>query len=111
VPIVTNYRARRGSTAGSGPSQGGPVDEVVARFLDADGRLAVMPTRRAKRLAVLDHVAQSFEPGRTYREPQVDEVLKRIHDDHAALRRYLVDEGFLTRDGGVYWRSGGTVGP
>ena len=25
-------------------------------------------------------------------------MLKEIHDDHAALRRYLVDEGFLTRE-------------
>ena len=29
----------------------------------------------------------------------------------SALRRYLVDEMFLTRDGGVYRRSGGTVRP
>jgi hypothetical protein len=25
------------------------------------------------------------------------------------LRRYLVDEGFLSRDAGIYWRTGGTV--
>jgi hypothetical protein len=31
------------------------------------------------------------------------------HDAYAALRRYLVDDGFLARDGGVYWRAGGTV--
>jgi hypothetical protein len=29
-------------------------------------------------------------------------------DDHAALRRHLVDEGFLGREGGVYWRTGGS---
>ncbi len=32
-----------------------------------------------------------------------------LHPDHAALRRYLVDEGFLSRASGEYWRSGGTV--
>jgi hypothetical protein len=68
-----------------------------------------MPTRRAKRLVVLDHVAQSFELGVTYPEAQVNEILAGFHDDYAALRRYLVDEQFLSRDGGVYWRSGGTV--
>ena len=31
------------------------------------------------------------------------------HADTASLRRYLVDEGFLDRADGVYWRSGGTV--
>jgi hypothetical protein len=33
--------------------------------------------------------------------------LQLFHPDFAALRRYLVDEGFLTREDGVYWRSGG----
>lgn len=82
--------------------------QVVDRFVQ-DGRLVIMPTKRSKRLLVLDHVAQSFEPGRTYRESEVDVVLKGFHDDHAALRRYLVDEMFLAREDGTYWRAGGTV--
>lgn len=86
-----------------------PSDEdVVDRFIQR-GRLVVMPTKRAKLRLVLDRIAQEFEPGRTYPELDVDRVLLGYHDDHAALRRYLVDEGFLSRDGGVYWRSGGTV--
>ena len=31
------------------------------------------------------------------------------HADTAAWRRYLVDVGFLDREAGVYWRSGGSV--
>jgi hypothetical protein len=84
-----------------------PAD-IVARFIE-DGRLVTMPTKHSKRLLVLDRIAQEFELGRTYPEAEVNEVLRRYHDDYAALRRYLVDEAFLTRDGGVYWRSGGTV--
>ncbi|HET6166289.1 MAG TPA: DUF2087 domain-containing protein [Marmoricola sp.] len=82
--------------------------QVLDRFFD-DGRLVLMPTRRAKRLVVLDQVAQRFELGRTYPEHEVNAVLAQIHPDVAALRRYLVDEQFLTREAGVYWRSGGTV--
>lgn len=82
--------------------------QVVARFVQ-DGRLVIMPTKRSKLLAVLNHLAQEFEPGRTYAETEVNAVLQGFHDDHAALRRYLVDEGFLTREGGVYWRTGGDV--
>jgi hypothetical protein len=85
------------------------VDATILDRFVRDGRLVLMPTRRAKRLVVLDHVAQSFEPGRTYPEHLVNRILRAFHDDYAALRRYLVDEQFLTRDGGVYWRSGGTV--
>ena len=84
-------------------------DTVLRTFVDADGRVAQMPAKRVKRLALLDHVAGSFEVGRRYSEKEVTAVLKRIHHDHAALRRYLVDEGFLSRDHGEYWRSGGTV--
>jgi hypothetical protein len=81
---------------------------VLATFVQ-DGRIVTMPTKRAKRLVVLDHVAQAFEPGRTYPESEVNEVLRTFHEDVAALRRYLVDEGFMTREAGTYWRTGGTV--
>ena len=81
---------------------------MLETFLAADGRLTTMPRRRAKRLVVLDHIAQAFEPGRTYPEQDVDAILARFHPDHAALRRYLVDDDFLARDHNVYWRSGGT---
>ncbi|GAB3856263.1 hypothetical protein GCM10028801_13150 [Nocardioides maradonensis] len=83
--------------------------QVLRRFFAADGRLMDMPVKRSKRLLVLDHVAQRFEPGRRYDWREVDEVLKAVHDDHAALRRYLVEEAFLSRSDDVYWRSGGTV--
>jgi len=84
------------------------MDELVARFIK-DGRLVIMPSKRSKLLPVLDHLAQDFEPGRNYPEAKVNEILERYNDDYAALRRYLVDEGFLAREAGVYWRSGGTV--
>ena len=74
-----------------------------------DGRIIAMPVRPAKRRLLLDCVAQAFEPGLRFPEAAVDDVLKVLCDDHAALRRYLVDEGFLSRQAGVYWRSGGTV--
>jgi len=79
------------------------------RVFMRDGRLAQIPVRQAKRLLLLDYIAQSFEPGRRYSEAQINAVLRAFHDDHAALRRYLVDDDFLSREDGYYWRSGGTV--
>ena len=81
---------------------------VLRGFFGEDGRLHTIPRKHAKLLVVLDRLAQEFEPGRTYPEPEVDDVLRRFHPDHAALRRYLVDNDFLTREDGLYWRSGGT---
>lgn len=84
-------------------------EAVLRAFVGADGRLASIPTKISKRLVVLDLVAQDFELGEIYPEPTVNEILKRRHPDHAALRRYLVEEGFLERRDGTYWRSGGTI--
>ena len=74
-----------------------------------NGRLEQMPAKRSRRLVVLDQVARRFEPGHRYPEREVNDVLRTIWPDYAALRRYLVDEGFLDRADGVYWRAGGTV--
>jgi hypothetical protein len=85
-----------------------PEQSAVLRSFLVDGRLVSIPAGRGKRRVVLDFLAQVFEPGRVYPERQVNFMLGRYHDDFAALRRFLVDEGFLERRGGFYWRAGGT---
>jgi hypothetical protein len=86
-----------------------PPDQVRA-FVRA-GRITAIPAKRTRRRLLLNEVAQAFEPGRRYPEAAVDEILKQVFDDHCALRRYLVDEQFMSRTAaGVYWRAGGTVG-
>lgn len=82
--------------------------EVLGRFFRGD-RLVELPAQRSKRLVVLERLALEFEPGRRYEEPRVNGILRRFHDDHATLRRQLVDEGYLDRAGGEYWRTGGRV--
>jgi hypothetical protein len=81
----------------------------VLRTFFRDGRLTELPTKRAKRLIVLERIALEFEPGVHYPEAEVNAIVGRFHVDHAALRRSLVDEGFLDRDHGEYWRAGGRV--
>jgi len=85
-----------------------PPDQL--RAFIRDGRITAVPAKRTRRRLLLDQVAQAFEPGRKYPEAAVNEVLKAIFDDHCTLRRYLVDEAFLSRTAaGIYWRVGGTV--
>lgn len=81
------------------------------RVFVGEGRIAAMPARKARRRRLLDVIAQAFEPGIRYPEQQVSRFLGVIYPDYAALRRSLVDEQFLSRSGGEYWRSGGTVLP
>ena len=87
---------------------GSPEATATLRTFVRDGRLTQIPMNRTKRLHVLDFLSTLFEPGRTYHEPLVNKMLGEWHDDTAALRRYLVDEGFLERRDGFYWRAGGT---
>jgi hypothetical protein len=84
-------------------------EEAVLRAFFRDGRLVEIPTKASKRRIVLERVAIAFEPGVRYDEREVNAIVGAFHTDHASLRRYLVDEGFLDRDGGEYWRSGGHV--
>ena len=54
-------------------------------------------------------IAVEFDPGRRYHEKEVNAIVGAFFTDHASIRRYLVDEGFLERDQGEYWRVGGRV--
>ena len=81
---------------------------MLSRFFSGR-RLTSIPTARPKRLLVLERLALEFEPGMRYHEREVDFTLQMFFADYAALRRYLVDEGFMTRADGVYWRTGGRV--
>lgn len=79
---------------------------VLGRFFSG-GRLVQIPTGRTARVLVLERLAMAFEPGIKFTEARVNATLTAFHNDYAMLRRYLVDEGLLSREAGFYWRSGG----
>ncbi|MEU1086254.1 DUF2087 domain-containing protein [Streptomyces sp. NPDC005576] len=71
------------------------------------GRLKSVPRRPARRGPLLAHLAETlFEPERDYTEREINDALLTVHDDAAALRRYLVEGRLLTRtrDGSTYRR-------
>jgi len=91
------------------PLSDDPAEDAVLSAFVREGRLVSIPAQRSKRRVVLEHLVLVFEPGIRYPEREVNALLAVWHADVAALRRYLVDEGLLTRKAGVYWRSGGRV--
>ena len=107
---VAQEAARQRAAAAPADDFGGASAEAAAvlRNFVADGRLRQIPASHGKRLVVLDWLATRFEPGKTYPERDVNLLLGMAHADVAALRRYLVDDGFLERRDGFYWRAGGT---
>ena len=75
---------------------------MLRAFFDGD-RLVSIPAQHAKRLVVLRYLAETvFERKRKYPEKEVNQLLAVRNPDAASLRRYLVDEGFMTRKNSVY---------
>ncbi|WP_423446175.1 DUF2087 domain-containing protein [Kocuria sp. KSNUG] len=75
---------------------------ALDRFL-RDGRVVSVPARRKARVHVLLHLLSLFPAGRTYTEPEVNDILRPVVEDWAFWRRELVEYGYLQRDAGRYW--------
>ena len=71
-----------------------------------EGRLTAMPKKDNMRAKVMLHFANLFTPGRRYSETEVRALIEPIWPDYALVRRYLCDNGLLSRtpDGRTYWR-------
>jgi ArsR family transcriptional regulator len=78
-------------------------DKVLRTFFQR-GRLTGIPAQLKKRQIVIERLAQEFEPGRTYTEREVNQVLVEYHDDVATLRRGLIEHKLMERDHGIYRR-------
>jgi len=68
------------------------------------GRLEKLPAQHKKRLIVLEQFARRFEAGRRYSEPEVTALVLPLFADYCTIRRLLVDEGLIRREGTTYWR-------
>jgi DNA-binding transcriptional ArsR family regulator len=99
---------QRGVEQGASPGAPAWASREQAKVLSAfrEGeRLAAIPAQLGKRLVVLRWLVEAaFDDGVEYAEKEVNARLALRHPDVAALRRYLVDEGFMARAAGVYRR-------
>ncbi|WP_437744206.1 metalloregulator ArsR/SmtB family transcription factor [Sorangium sp. So ce302] len=71
----------------------------VMRAFFRGGVLVQMPKQWRKRRIVLEQFLGKFQAGRRYREQEVNEIIQTLYPDHCTIRRMLVDEGYMTRDG------------
>jgi hypothetical protein len=80
--------------------------EKVVRAFIRDGRLVSIPAKPSKRDLLLPVILdRCFPEDRAYEEREVNMRLALLHPDVAALRRYLVDGRWMTRDAGIYRRA------
>ncbi|MER8222789.1 DUF2087 domain-containing protein [Streptomyces sp. NPDC094143] len=65
---------------------------------------ASIPSKQGKRRTFLEGLVPLFALQRRYPETEVNDILREVHPDVAAPRRYLVEERLLMRADGQYWR-------
>jgi excisionase family DNA binding protein len=87
----------------AGPST--DEEEAIRRRFFEGGRLKQIPAKRSRREIVLRILSGAFEPGRDYRESEVNEILTGFHPDFCTLRRELVMGRHLVREAGRYRRA------
>jgi len=84
-----------------------PYDrKVLSTFTSPDGRITAFPTQEKKMRVLVRYVLPAFSHGVRYSEKRVNEILSKFSDDTARLRRWLVELGYMNREGGggKYWR-------
>ena len=75
--------------------------KVIETFFEY-GRLKAIPAQRKKERICLEEIAKALEPEWIYTEPELNDVLQGFHEDYCTLRRDMISEGLLKRDGGKY---------
>ena len=68
------------------------------------GKLQSIPVQRKKKLICYEVIAENFIPGKVYSEKQLDEIISQIHKDYCTIRRDMIGEGILQRNGNKYVR-------
>lgn len=79
--------------------------KVLNNYITSDGKIKTIPVQQKKLWAILRFIVDDFETGKQYREMEVNEILERRHEDYARLRRELVENQLMGREGGggKYW--------
>ncbi len=75
--------------------------KVLDTFFE-DGKLKSIPAQRKKERIILEKIAEEFESGRDYSEREVNIIIADFHDDFCTIRRDMIAEKLLSREGGVY---------
>ena len=76
--------------------------KVIKTFFEY-GRLKSIPAQRKKQRICLEEIAKSFQEGQRYDEKEVNEIIKGFHEDFCTIRRDMICEHIMQREGGIYW--------
>ncbi|QQE77188.1 metalloregulator ArsR/SmtB family transcription factor [Alicyclobacillus sp. SO9] len=75
---------------------------VINNFFTLDGVLKQIPAQRKRKLVVFEHMIKELEPGRKYAENEINDYIKRFHEDYCTIRREFIINHFMYREKNVY---------
>ncbi|MGX1983788.1 hypothetical protein EDD69_11583 [Thermolongibacillus altinsuensis] len=76
--------------------------KVIENFFTSDGRLKNIPAQRKKKLIVLEHMLKGLQKGKKYEEKELNEYIKKFHDDYATIRREFIINNYMYRENSIY---------
>ena len=77
--------------------------KVIRSFFEY-GRLRSIPVQRKKKLICYEQIASRLETGKVYSEKELNGIIAAVHEDYCTIRRDMISEGLLHRDGNQYVR-------
>ena len=76
--------------------------KVINAFFEY-GKLKSIPSQRKKERIILEKIAESFDKDKVYTEREVNLIIADYFDDFCTIRRDMIGEHILERDGMNYW--------
>ncbi len=81
----------------------GHYRQKILKTFFRKGKLQQMPVQRKKRYIILQEFAKKFEKDRQYSEVEVNEIITKMYDDYCLIRREMIEEQLMQREGQTYW--------
>lgn len=79
-------------------------ENKVLKVFFKDDRLLRIPAQHKKRMIVYRFFANQIQSGRRYSEQAINDLILPYFDDYCTIRRALIDERLLVREGQIYWK-------
>lgn len=79
--------------------------KVIESFFEY-GRLKSIPSQRKKERIILEEIAKDFKTEKEYPEKEINDIIMNYNEDYCTIRRDMISEGILERNGGIYKKCG-----
>lgn len=100
INALTNIVQERGELAEMEVSA--EHQKIINNFITSEGKLKQIPAQRKKKLIIFEYMIRGLKPGRKYQEKEINEYIKRFHEDYATIRREFIINHYMYRENSIY---------